>query len=118
MKSVVLAIFLLSLPGIAAAVPVELVDHNQRTGSGTLSTLVWETGAAQGCPGPTFTAPCYNPATGFLTQTGTLWTASFVNSNPSSSAVISDKVVVPDDTATGGNLTISSTGTPPILVIP
>ena len=106
----------------ASAAPYILVSHHQRSSGGTLSALMFKAGAAQGCPGPSYTQPCYNtsgsPAPGAvfvtlngvgtdviaagqptwdwngttMTMTGLLWTASAIASNPNGSIVISDKV--------------------------
>ncbi|MDH5276392.1 MAG: hypothetical protein OEW88_08210, partial [Gammaproteobacteria bacterium] len=50
---------LLAVTGVSAA-PYILVAHHQRSSSGTLSALMFKAGAAQGCPGPTYTQPCFN----------------------------------------------------------
>ena len=107
---------LLSAWGTASAAPYNLFGWFQRSTGGTLSSIAFKAGAAQGCPGPSYQQPCYNPANVWvsgttivadvtaagpaaydwngttLTQTGLLWATSFLNSNPNSTAVISDKV--------------------------
>ncbi|MEQ1803061.1 MAG: thrombospondin type 3 repeat-containing protein [Gammaproteobacteria bacterium] len=111
------ASLLMLASGIASAAPYNLVGWYQRSGGGNLSALAFKAGAAQGCPGPTYTQPCFAPAqpwtvtnnviaqvsagaptwdwntgTQTLTSTGLFWAASFIGSNPSQSTVISDKV--------------------------
>jgi hypothetical protein len=106
----------------ASAAPYVLIAHHQRSTSGTLSALMFKAGAAQGCPGPTYTQPCYNtsgnaspgaqwvltngvgtaittagqPAWDWngttMTMTGLAWHGSAIASNPSGTIVISDKV--------------------------
>lgn len=116
MKKVILAgatLALLGLSGMASAVTVTLTAHNQRSSSGSLSTLKWATCAPVGA-----TNPCYstsgvsqggiwsnanatgstavwdwNNATGVLSMTGIFQTTSFISSNANGAPVISDKVV-------------------------
>ena len=107
---------LLSAWGTASAAPYNLFGWFQRSTGGTLSSIIFKAGAAQGCPGPGYQQPCYNPGNlwvsgttivadvtaagppaydwngSTLTQTGLLWATSFIGSNPNSTAVISDKV--------------------------
>ena len=106
---------LLSAWGTASAAPYGLFAWHQRSTGGTLSSLMFKAGAAQGCPGPSYQQPCYNPNNAFvvprtiildvgagppafdwngtaLTGTGLFWATSYINSNPNSTAVISDKV--------------------------
>jgi hypothetical protein len=107
---------LLSAWGTASAPPYNLFGWFQRSTGGTLSSIVFKAGAAQGCPGPVYQQPCYNPGNAWvsgttivvdvtaagppafdwngttLTQTGLLWATSFLGSNPNSTAVISDKI--------------------------
>ena len=113
MKKTILAsatLVLLGLSGAASAIQVDLVAHNQRSGSGALSTLKWS-----GCAtfGPT--TPCINPGNatlaamgitpstavwdwdpvnGILSMTGTFNTASTIGSSggAAASVVIGDKV--------------------------
>ena len=106
-----LSLALLAIASSASAVTVTLIAHNQRSGSGTLSTLSWKT-----CPGPTYaigsgcvnpTRPWetangvtgstatwdWNPVTGVLTSTGRFESTSHLSSNPNGSTIIDDKVV-------------------------
>jgi len=101
---------LLAASGAANAAKVELIAHNQRSSSGTLSTLKWS-----GCTTYGTTTACINPAnvnlanmgitpstavwdwnaaTGVLSMTGSFNTASTIGSSGASaaSAVIGDKV--------------------------
>jgi hypothetical protein len=112
---------LLAVSGASAA-PYILVAHHQRSSGGTLSALLFKAGAAQGCPGPTYTQPCYNtsgsaaPGAVFvtnngvgtdviaagqptwdwngttMTMTGLHWASSAIDSNSNGSVVISDRV--------------------------
>ena len=106
----VVPLVLLALANAANAYTVVLQAHNQRSNSGTLSTLIWKT-----CPGPApFSAPCinatlpwavsngvtgstavwdWNPATQVLSSTGRYQATSFVSSNPQGSPVIDDRAV-------------------------
>ncbi len=106
----VLPLVLLAVANAANAYTVVLQAHNQRSNSGTLSTLIWKT-----CPAaPTFSAPCvntgttwaglngvvgstavwdWNPATQVLSSTGRYEATSFISSNPQGSPVIDDRVV-------------------------
>ncbi|MCK6370276.1 MAG: hypothetical protein L6Q83_02945, partial [Gammaproteobacteria bacterium] len=97
----------------ANAITVNLVAHNQRSSSGTLSTLKWATCAPTGATNPCLSTNSgttggawslanatgstatwdWNPATGVLTSSGLFQTTSFVSSNANGSPVISDKVV-------------------------
>ena len=117
MGKVIFSVFflaLLAVANVADALNVKLVTHNQRSSSGTRSTLSWKSGP--GCVadnGGNYSAPClnptapwvvnngvtgsnatwdWNPATQVLTGTGLFWTTSFIGSNPNGSPVISDKV--------------------------
>jgi len=113
------ALGLLVLSGTAGAFTVRLEAHNQRSSSGTLSTLKWAgpaSSASWTCATFTTTNPCINPAnanlaamgitpstavwdwdpvTGILSMTGEFNTASTLSSSGASaaSAVIGDKVV-------------------------
>lgn len=120
----VLPLLLLAFAGAANAYTVVLQAHNQRSNSGTLSTLVWKT-----CPGsPPFSAPCinattpwavlngvtgstavwdWNPATQVLSSTGRYEATSHLSSNPQGSPVINDRVV--DLVIDLTNLTTSAT---------
>lgn len=122
MKKVILAgatLALLGLSGMASAVTVTLTAHNQRSSSGTLSTLKWAGPASSPswtCATYTTTNPCINPAnatlaamgitpstavwdwdnaTGILSMTGAFNTVSTLGSSgaAAASAVIGDKVV-------------------------
>ncbi len=104
----------------ATAAPYKLVGSYQRSSSGTLSSLMFKAGAAQGCPGPTYTQPCFNPAGpspggawtatngvateiiaagqptwdwngSTLTATGLFWQAGAISSNPNGTIVIGDR---------------------------
>ncbi len=104
----------------ATAAPYKLVGSYQRSSSGTLSSLMFKAGAAQGCPGPTYTQPCFNPAGpspggawtatngvateiiaagqptwdwngSTLTATGLFWQAGSISSNPNGTIVIGDR---------------------------
>ncbi len=110
----------------ASAAPYVLVAWHQRSSGGALSSLAFKSGAAQGCPGPTYKQPCYNPAQSWvsangvattvatagpatfdwngttMTMTGLLWATSFISSNVNGTPVISDKVT---------NLTLTPTTT-------
>jgi len=117
---------LLGLSGAASAIQVDLVAHNQRSGSGALSTLKWS-----GCAtfGPT--TPCINPGNatlaamgitpstavwdwdpvnGILSMTGTFNTASTIGSSGGvgASAVIGDKVTNMVIDTVAGTTTASS----------
>jgi hypothetical protein len=120
-KKIILAaasLSLLGLSGLASAVPVNLVAHNQRSSSGTLSTLKWagpSSSPAWTCATFTTGNPCINPAnatlaamgitastavwdwdaaTGILSMTGAFNTVSTLGSSgaAAASAVIGDKV--------------------------
>ncbi len=105
-------LMLLGASGVASALSVTLTAHNQRSSSGTLSTLKWATCAPTGA-----TNPCYSTSlvssggiwsnanttgstavwnwdndTGVLSMTGIFQSTSFVSSNANGSPVISDKV--------------------------
>jgi len=121
----------MAVSSVATAAPYKLVSWHQRSTSGALSALMFKAGAAQGCPGPTYTQPCYNPAgpspggawvaaNGVatdiiaageatwdwngttMTMTGLFWAGSSIGSNPNGTIVISDRVT---------NLTITPTTT-------
>lgn len=110
MKRILTAAALLAIAGTASAIPVqvELDAHNQRSSSGSLSTLRWE-----GCSNYAAHTSCISPAnaamaaagitastavwtwdaaTGILSMTGTFNTASTLGSSAFSSMVIGDKV--------------------------
>ncbi len=110
MKKVLISAALLALAGQVSAAPVllELDAHNQRSSSGSLSTLRWE-----GCANFAAHTSCINPgnagiiaagvtastavwtwdaATGVLSMTGNFNTISTLGSSAFSSAVIGDKV--------------------------
>ena len=109
MKKFIVAAALLALSGQASAITVTLTAHNQRSSSGTLSTLKWAvcspTGATNACYSTTNAWTLanvegggsnatwdWNPVTGVLTSTGRYQATSFVSSNANGSSVISDKV--------------------------
>jgi hypothetical protein len=118
-RKLVLAIGLLAFTGVASALPVTLTAHNQRSSSGTLSTLVWKAGGPPYPVGSGLVNPGtawnlangvvgsdavwdWNPVTGVLSSTGTFQTTSYISSNPNGTPVISDKVVdLVIDTANG-----------------
>ncbi|MEO7387459.1 MAG: hypothetical protein ABIX37_11025, partial [Gammaproteobacteria bacterium] len=106
---------LLAVWGTASAAPYVLVAWHQRSTSGALSSLAFKSGAAQGCPGPTYKQPCYSPGQSFvsangiatavsaaaptwdwngttMTESGLFWATSFLSSNMSGTAVISDRI--------------------------
>jgi len=110
MKRAIFALALLAFAGTANAISVTLLAHNQRSSSGTLSTLKWS-----GCSTYGTTTPCinpgnttlagmgitastavwdWNPVTGVLSMTGTFNTASTLGSSGAAAAtvVIGDKV--------------------------
>ena len=115
--SATIAATLLSAWGTATAAPYSLLGWHQRSTGGALSSLLFKAGAAQGCPGPGYQQPCYNPAQGWtsttgvatdvaaaglptfdwdgitLTESGLFQATSFINSNPNGTPVISDKIV-------------------------
>lgn len=120
------ALALLGLSGAASAIQVNLIAHNQRSSSGSLSTLKWASCA-------TFSAstPCINPANatlagmgitgstavwdwdpvnGILSMTGTFNTASTLGSSgaPGASVVIGDKVTNMVINTVAGTTTASS----------
>jgi hypothetical protein len=107
------ALALIAAAGSAFATPytASLIAHNQRSGSGTLSTLAWRV-----CPTGGYTANgCYNmttawtsanvdagastavwtwdDATNVLSMSGRYNATSFVGSNASGSAVLGDRIV-------------------------
>ncbi|MBL8200755.1 MAG: hypothetical protein JNK40_07275 [Chromatiales bacterium] len=103
---------LLGVSGVASAISVTLTAHNQRSSSGSLSTLKWQGGcatfpAASGCINPANTTLAgmgitgstavwdWDPVNGILSMTGTFNTASTLGSSgaPAASVVIGDKVV-------------------------
>jgi len=109
-KRIILALSLFGIGATANAITVELIAHNQRSSSGTLSTLKWS-----GCTTYGTTTPCINPGnttlsgmgitastavwdwnagTGVLTMTGTFNTASTLGSSGAAAAtvVLGDKV--------------------------
>ncbi len=117
---------LLGVSGIASALSVTLVAHNQRSGSGSLSTLKWD-----GCATFSTTTPCINPGnanlsamgitgstavwdwdagTGILSMTGTFNTASTLGSSgaAAASAVIGDRVTDMVINTTAGTTTATS----------
>jgi len=110
MKKVIIGAALLALAGQAGATTVTLTAYNQRSSSGTLSTLKWS-----GCTTYTTTSACINPGnanlsamgitpstavwdwnagTGVLSMTGDFNSASTLSSSGSTVAlaVIGDKV--------------------------
>lgn len=90
---------LLAASGVASAIPVALLAHNQRSATGVLSTLVWN-GAnaanpwaiANGVTASTATWD-WNPATGVLSSTGRYEATVHISSNPLGSTILDDKVV-------------------------
>ena len=110
----VLPLVLLATLNVANAYPVTLQAHNQRSNSGTLSTLKWKTCAPTALLNPCLSTAIvdvrnrdwslanvtgstavwdWNPVTQILSSTGTFQSTSFVGSNPNGAPVISDKVV-------------------------
>ncbi len=110
MKKVILTLALLAASGAANAIGVTLVAYNQRSSSGTLSTLRWD-----GCAVYTSHTACINPAsanlaamgitpstavwnwdagTGVLSMTGAFNSASTLGSSGAAAAstVIGDRV--------------------------
>ncbi|MEQ1803486.1 MAG: thrombospondin type 3 repeat-containing protein [Gammaproteobacteria bacterium] len=105
----------------ANAMPYNLVGSYQRLlSTGSLRSLMFRAGAAQGCPGPTYQQPCYNPATdggaaasvsiaapswtwngATLAESGLFWATLFIDDNPNSWPVMGDLVT---------NLIITVTG--------
>ena len=92
----------------ASAYTVVLQAHNQRSNSGTLSTLVWKTcppAIANGCINPANSWVVangvtgsdatwdWNPVTRVLTGTGRYEATSYISSNPSGLPVIDDRTV-------------------------
>lgn len=131
LAAVVTTSSLLAAWGTASAAPYVLVAWHQRSTSGALSSLFFKSGVAQGCPAASpFKQPCYNPTNPFvsgntidtqvqaaglatwdwngttLTGTGLLWATSFLSSNSSGPAVISDKIT--NLTITPGTLTTTA----------
>jgi hypothetical protein len=117
---------LLGVSGVASATSVTLVAHNQRSSSGTLSTLKWD-----GCATFSAATACINPAnanlaamgitpstavwdwnagTGVLSMTGSFNTASTLGSSgaAAASAVIGDKVTNMVINTVAGTTTASS----------
>ena len=103
-----LSLVLLAALNVANAYPVTLQAHNQRSNSGTLSTLKWKTCAPVATLNPCLSTTNawtlanatgstavwdWNPATLILSSTGTFQTTSFLSSNANGSSVISDKMV-------------------------
>ena len=109
---------LMAVSGVASAASYILVGSYQRSSSGTLSSLMFKSGAAQGCPGPTFTQPCFSTTASpggtwantnvnteivsagqptwdwdgtTLTMTGLLWQAGAISSSPNGTIVIGDR---------------------------
>lgn len=118
MRKALFALVVFAVSSSAMAATATLIAHNQRSSSGSLSTLKWS-----GCTTYTNSTPCINPgnanlsamgitastavwdwdaATGVLSMTGSFNTASTIGSSGSTlaSAVIGDKVT---------NLTINTT---------
>jgi hypothetical protein len=113
-KFAFVALALLALGGTATAAPVSVTldAHNQRSSSGTLSTLKWKACAPVGALNPCLSTSnvsaggqwtlanatpstavwTWDAATGVLAMTGLFQTTSFVSSNANGSSVISDKV--------------------------
>jgi hypothetical protein len=95
---------------VAAPQAVTLISHHARSSSGTLTTLVWKGGCfpstGSGCynfthawtaanidPGGSTAAWTWDDATGVLSSSGLFITTSFINSSPSGSSVLGDRVV-------------------------
>lgn len=113
MKKSVLAgatLVLLGLSGAASAIQVNLIAHNQRSSSGSLSTLKWAScgtfSSATACINPANATLAgmgitgstavwdWDPGTGILSMTGSFNTASTLGSSggAGASVVIGDKV--------------------------
>ena len=103
-----LSLVLLAALNVANAYTVTLQAHNQRSNSGTLSTLKWKTCAPVATLNPCLSTTNawtlanatgstavwdWNPVTQILSSSGTFQTTSHLSSNANGSPVISDKLV-------------------------
>ena len=88
---------LLSVSGTVNAATATMVAHNTRSGSGALSTQIWngaDAGTAWGIAnGVTASNATWDWDGAVLTSSGTFWTTSHLSSNPFGPAVVSDKVL-------------------------
>jgi len=117
MAAAIATVSILAAWGTASAAPYVLVaDYRRTPQSGTLSSLFFKSGTAQGCPAAApFRQPCYNPANPFviantiatqvqaaglatwdwngttMTGTGLLWSTSFTNANSLGQSISSSK---------------------------
>ena len=111
-KKIILAVALLGMSGVAQAISMDLVAHNQRTSGGTLVYLNWKDCGAgpypifSGCVSPNNSWVIANGVVGAtptsltwewdgttLTSTGTFTTYSSIGSGPAGTVVIGDKIV-------------------------
>lgn len=108
---VMFGLALLAIAGAAQAATVELVAHNQRSSSGTLSTLVWDgsnlSNAWAIANGVQASNATWDWDGTTLTGSGLFWTTSHIGSNPNGAVVISDKVV--DLTVNTATMTTTAT---------
>ena len=112
MKKIIITAALLGLSGVAQAISLTLIAHNQRCCAGTLSFLNWrDCGAgpyparsgcvdpnnawviANGVVGATPTSLTWDWDGTTLTSTGTFNTLSNIGSNPAGSVILGDQVV-------------------------
>jgi hypothetical protein len=98
MRKVILALALLAVAGVANATAMTLIAHNQVSGGGALSTLIWNGSNATTTGGMTVSAMASTATWDWdgvdtLTSSGYFQTTSHVSSMTALPAVISDVVV-------------------------
>ncbi len=96
MKKVILAVLMLAVSGAAMAVPMTLIAHNQRSNTGTLSTLIWNgsnTGTSSGMAvGAVPSTATWDWDGATLTGTGLFFTTMHIATSPLTASVIGDEV--------------------------
>jgi hypothetical protein len=97
MRKAIYALALLAVAGAVSAAPMTLIAHNQRSSSGTLSTLIWDGSNATTTPGMAVSAMASTATWDWdgsvMTSSGFFQTTSHVSSMASLSSVISDVTV-------------------------
>jgi hypothetical protein len=98
MRKVILALAFFAVAGVANATSMTLIAHNQISGSGALSSLIWDGANATTAPGMKVSAMASTATWDWdgvdtLTSSGYFQTTSHLGSMPASSSVISDVVV-------------------------